>query len=316
MGEAAEAREAKEARKTFIVPAIKSFDHYDFARAKISCSLTWLVAKAFGSDSIPAELEDPFYKDQYEQEHLKPPVVSLLLSAELYCRAGSLILRSDAAKPLLGHNGVIQALAQKGLYVTDQERLVTERDLCKTPIQMSSHLAMIDTLMMAYTVEMISVERVLNCVQKYSPFFPEEDFPYDAEEAVTTWINKVNEYLREILAQEQTTRNTLEVKPTTQKTRYKREDSKVQAALCLPLVDNLLKDNTDGCALAALLHFYCPSAVPLEDICVKETMSLADSLYNLQLIQDFCRENLNNCCHFTLEDMLYASSSIKKSPYP
>lgn len=55
----------------------------------------------------------------------------------------------------------------------------------------TSHLAMIDTLMMAYTVEMISVERVLTCVQKYSPFFPEEDFPYDAEEAVTTWINKV-----------------------------------------------------------------------------------------------------------------------------
>ncbi|KAI4905579.1 hypothetical protein NFI96_033988, partial [Prochilodus magdalenae] len=96
-------------------------------------------------------------------------------------------------------------------------------------------------------------------------------------------------------------------------TRYKREDSKGQTALCLPLVDNLLKDNTDGCALAALLHFYCPNAVPLEDICVKETMSLADSLYNLQLIQDFCRENLNNCCHFTLEDMLYASSSIKSN---
>lgn len=91
-------------------------------------------------DCIPVELEEPFYKDQYEQEHLKPPVVSLLLSAELYCRAGSLILRSDAARPLLGHNGVIQALAQKGLYVTDQERLVTERDLCKTPIQMVRNL--------------------------------------------------------------------------------------------------------------------------------------------------------------------------------
>lgn len=36
-------------RRTFIVPAIKNFDHYDFTRAKISCSLTWLVAKAFGS---------------------------------------------------------------------------------------------------------------------------------------------------------------------------------------------------------------------------------------------------------------------------
>ncbi|XP_062843519.1 calmodulin-regulated spectrin-associated protein 2 isoform X2 [Trichomycterus rosablanca] len=304
---------SKLSRRTFIVPAIKSFDHYDFTRAKISCSLTWLVAKAFGSDCIPVELENPFYKDQYEQEHLKPPVASLLLSAELYCRAGSLILRSDAARPLLGHNGVIQALAQKGLYVTDQERLVTERDLCKTPIQMSSHLAMIDTLMMAYTVEMISVERVLSCLQKYSPFFPEEDFPYDAEEAVTTWINKVNEYLRESLAQEQTARNALDTRPAGQKAQYRREDNKTQSVLCLPLVDNLLKDNTDGCALAALVHFYCPNAVPLKDICVKETMSLADSLYNLQLIQNFCRDNLNNCCHFTLEDMLYASSSFKSN---
>ena len=40
-------------------------------------------------------------------------------------------------------------------------------------------------------------------------------------------------------------------------------------------------------------------------------MSLADSLYNLQLVQEFCSENLNCCCHFSLEDMLYASSSIK-----
>lgn len=88
------------------------------------------------TDSIPADLKDPFYTDQYEQEHLKPPVASLLLSADLYCRAGSLILKSDAAKPLLGHDAVIQALAQRGLYITDQERLVTERDLRKRPLQM------------------------------------------------------------------------------------------------------------------------------------------------------------------------------------
>lgn len=46
MGDAAEGRGM---RRTFIVPAIRSFDHYDFTRAKISCSLAWLVAKAFGS---------------------------------------------------------------------------------------------------------------------------------------------------------------------------------------------------------------------------------------------------------------------------
>lgn len=46
MGDAAEPREL---RRTFIVPAIKPFDHYDFARAKIACNLAWLVAKAFGT---------------------------------------------------------------------------------------------------------------------------------------------------------------------------------------------------------------------------------------------------------------------------
>uniref|UniRef100_A0A3Q2X8T8 Calmodulin regulated spectrin associated protein family member 2 n=1 Tax=Hippocampus comes TaxID=109280 RepID=A0A3Q2X8T8_HIPCM len=307
-------------RRTFIVPAIRSFEHYDFTRAKISSSLTWLVAKAFGSDEVPDELVEPFYRDQYNQEHLKPPVASLLQSAELYCRAGSLILRSDAVKPLLGHNAVIQALAQKGLYVTDQDRLVTERDLTSTPILMTSHLALIDTLMMAYTVEMMSVERVMSCVNRHCSAGPSHidkqvlEQPYDTEDAITMWLNKVNEHLRDILVEEQKLKEGSDQESnSTPKARYRRAHAQQNSAPLLPLVDNLLKDNTDGCALAALLHFYCPRAVRLEDICLKEIMSLADSLYNLQLVQDFCRTNLNRCCHFSLEDMLYAHASIKSN---
>lgn len=102
------------------------------------CSELLLTLRSSVSDAVPEELVEPLYRDQYNQEHLKPTVASLLQSAELYCRAGSLILRSDAVKPLLGHNAVIQALAQKGLYVTDQDRLVTERDLTSMPIHMVS----------------------------------------------------------------------------------------------------------------------------------------------------------------------------------
>ncbi|KAK7945706.1 hypothetical protein WMY93_001434 [Mugilogobius chulae] len=302
MGDAADDRGMK---RTFIVPTIKSFDHYDFTRAKISCSLTWLVAKAFGSDAVPEELVEPFYRDQYNQEHLKP-------------LAGSLILRSDAVKPLLGHNAIIQALAQKGLYVTDQDRLVTERDLTSTPIHMSSHLALIDTLMMAYTVEMVSVERVMSCINRFcaaEPLLCDElmqELPYDTEDAIITWINKVNEHLRDILVEEHKLKEAA-FQDNTQKARYRRELSQQRSVPILPLVDNLLKDNTDGGALTALLHFYCPQAIRLEDICLKETMSLADSLYNLQLVQDFCTNNLNHCCHFSLEDMLYAHASIKSN---
>ncbi|XP_028344063.1 calmodulin-regulated spectrin-associated protein 2 isoform X2 [Physeter macrocephalus] len=322
MGDAADPRDG---RRTFIVPDIKPFDHYDFSRAKIACNLAWLVAKAFGTENVPEELREPFYTDQYDQEHIKPPVVNLLLSAELYCRAGSLILKSDAAKPLLGHDAVIQALAQKGLYVTDQEKLVTERDLHKKPIQMSAHLAMMDTLMMAYTVEMVSVEKVAACAQQYSAFFQATDLPYDIEDAVMYWINKVNEHLKDIMEQEQKLKDHHTVEASGgQKSpskwfwklvpaRYRKEQTLLKQLPCIPLVENLLKDGSDGCALAALIHFYCPGVVRLEDICLKETMSLADSLYNLQLIQEFCQEYLNQCCHFSLEDMLYAASSIKSN---
>ncbi|XP_066235953.1 calmodulin-regulated spectrin-associated protein 2 isoform X1 [Saccopteryx leptura] len=322
MGDAADPREL---RRTFIVPAIKPFDHYDFSRAKIACNLAWLVAKAFGTENVPEELREPFYTDQYDQEHIKPPVVNLLLSAELYCRAGSLILKSDAAKPLLGHDAVIQALAQKGLYVTDQEKLVMERDLQKKPIQMSAHLAMMDTLMMAYTVEMISIEKVIGCAQQYSAFFQATDLPYDIEDAVMYWINKVNEHLKDIIEQEQKLKDHHMVEaPGGQKSpskwfwklvpaRYRKEQTLLKQLPCIPLVENLLKDSTDGCALAALIHFYCPGVIRLEDVCLKETMSLADSLYNLQLVQDFCHEYLAQCCHFTLEDMLYAASAIKSN---
>uniref|UniRef100_A0A9J8CTP2 Calmodulin regulated spectrin-associated protein family, member 2a n=1 Tax=Cyprinus carpio carpio TaxID=630221 RepID=A0A9J8CTP2_CYPCA len=303
-------------KNTFIVPAIKSFDHYDFNRAKIRASLTWLVAKAFGTDSVPEDLSEPFYRDQYEQEHLKPPVVGLLLSAELYCRAGSLILKSDAVKPLLGHDAVIQALAQKGLYVTDQERLVTERDLQKKPIQMSAHLAMIDTLMMAYTVETVSVEKVMACMQQYSTDYPDGDMPYDTEDAVTSWMNKLSLSLSLSLSHssfdwlKSPTKWYMKLVPTRY---YRKEQVLPKMVPWIPPVDNLLKDSTDGCALAALLHFYCPTIVHLGDICLKETMLLADSLHNLQLILDFCKEHLNHCCHFNLEDMRYAHSSIKNN---
>ncbi|XP_035503043.1 calmodulin-regulated spectrin-associated protein 2a isoform X1 [Scophthalmus maximus] len=320
-----EVQGAGDGPKTPVAPAVKSFEHYDFSRAKICCSLTWLVAKAYGTDSIPADLKDPFYTDQYEQEHLKPPVTSLLLSADLYCRAGSLVLKSDGAKPLLGHEAVIQALAERGLYVTDQERLVTERDLRKRPLQMSAHLAMIDTLMMAYTVETVNVDKVMACVCQYSSCKPELETPYDTEDAVTTWINKVNEYLKDTVAQEQRKKETQSADPAESPrsptkwymklvpARYRKEQASTQPGHWIPPVDNLLKDSADGSALGALLHFYCPQLLPLEDVCLKANMTLADRLYNLQLIQDFCKDNLNNCCHFSLEDMLYASSTIKNN---
>lgn len=47
------------------------------------------------------------------------------------------------------------------------------------------------------------------------------------------------------------------------------------------------------------------------EVCLKDTMSVADSLYNLQLIREFCTDHLQGCCPLVLEDLLYAPPILR-----
>lgn len=108
----------------------------------VACKLHsyWCTCwNTFVSDNVPEELKDPFYIDQYEQEHIKPPVIKLLLSSELYCRVCSLILKGDQVAALQGHQSVTQALSRKGIYVMESDDTpVSESDLGCAPIKMVS----------------------------------------------------------------------------------------------------------------------------------------------------------------------------------
>lgn len=55
----------------------------------------------------------------------------------------------------------------------------------------------------------------------------------------------------------------------------------------------------------------CWDFLPRPDICLKEVTSIADSLYNIQLLREFSNEYLNKCFYLTLEDMLYAPLVLK-----
>lgn len=55
----------------------------------------------------------------------------------------------------------------------------------------SAHMPMIDALMMAYTVEMISIEKVVASVKRFSTFSASKELPFDLEDAMVFWINKV-----------------------------------------------------------------------------------------------------------------------------
>ncbi|KAK6470803.1 calmodulin-regulated spectrin-associated protein 1-B isoform X3 [Huso huso] len=285
---------------------------YDSSRAKIDANLRWLFAKAYGIDNIPEDLRDPFYTDQYEQEHIKPPVIKLLLSSELYCRVCSLILKGDQVAALQGHQSVIQALSRKGIYVMDSDDTpVSESDLNCAPIKMSAHMPMIDALMMAYTVEMISIEKVVASVKRFSTFSASKELPFDLEDAMVFWINKVNLKMREITEKELKLKQQLLESPSHQKVRYRRDQLSSRQLPYFPLLEDLVKDVCDGAALLAVIHYYCPELMKLDDICLKEVTSIADSLYNIQLLKEFANEYLNKGFYLTTEDMLYAPLGLK-----
>uniref|UniRef100_A0A673CEF4 Calmodulin regulated spectrin-associated protein 1b n=1 Tax=Sphaeramia orbicularis TaxID=375764 RepID=A0A673CEF4_9TELE len=285
---------------------------YDSARAKIAANLRWLFAKAYGIDHIPEDLRDPFYTDQYDQEHIKPPVIRLLLSCELYCRVCTLILKTEQAASLQSHMSVIQALSRKGIYVVESDDTpVTEGDLACMPIKMSAHMPMIDALMMAYTVEMISIEKVVASVKRFSTFSASKELPFDLEDAMVFWINKVNMKMREITEREHKVKHHPLESPSHQKVRYRREHASGRQLPFFPLLEDLMRDVCDGAALLTVVHYYCPDLMKLDDICLKEVSSIADSLYNIQLLREFASEYLNKSFYLTTEDLLYSPLVLK-----
>ncbi|XP_037835310.1 calmodulin-regulated spectrin-associated protein 1a isoform X3 [Kryptolebias marmoratus] len=287
---------------------------YDSARAKIEANLRWLFAKAYGIDHIPADLRDPFYTDQYEQEHIKPPIIHLLLSGELYCHVCGLILHAEQASSLQSHQSVIQALSRKGIYVLENNSTpVSDVDLSSSPIKMSSHIHLIDALMMAYTAEMISMEKVVSSVKRFSNISASKELPYDLEDSMIFWINKVNMKMRELTEKECKLKQHLLESPSHHKVRYRRDHLSGRTLQHFPLLDDLLKDVCDGAALLAVIHFYCPDLIRLEDICLKEVPSIAESVYNIQLLREFSNEYLNKCFHLKPEDLLYSPPVLKNN---
>lgn len=86
------------------------------------------------TEHVPSELWEPFYTDQYAQEHVKPPVTRLLLSAELYCRAWRQALPQLETPP--SPSALLALLARRGTVPALPDRPVQEADLRHQPILM------------------------------------------------------------------------------------------------------------------------------------------------------------------------------------
>ncbi|XP_074193846.1 calmodulin-regulated spectrin-associated protein 3 isoform X1 [Rhinolophus sinicus] len=304
-------------RRTFLVPEIKSLDQYDFSRAKAAASLAWVLRAAFGgAEHVPSELWEPFYTDQYAQEHVKPPVTRLLLSAELYCRAWRQALPQLETPP--SPSALLALLARRGTVPALPERPVQEADLRHQPILMGAHLAVIDALMVAFAFE-------------WTKTLPGPLALASLEHKLLFWVDTTIRRLQEKTEQEAAQRASPSasadgVAPTQPShaiafclkesgskppmIRYRKDRALARRAPCFPTVTSL-QDLASGAALAATIHCYCPQLLRLEEVCLKDPMSVADSLYNLQLVQDFCASRLPRGCPLSLEDLLYVPPPLK-----
>ncbi|RWS13538.1 calmodulin-regulated spectrin-associated protein 2-like protein [Dinothrombium tinctorium] len=277
------------------IPDVSSYEDYEHLKAKQRASVLWILSKAYNNE-IPSEFHDPYYKDNDDQDRLKPQIVQSLANTEIYCLALSNIY-ADPNYSCLNHHEIMQLLMRKGIYVVEpNDTSLTETVLVQTaPIRMSAHMVIIEAIMALYIKEVLISEKIVEVVNRFMPIDQEEELPTEPEEAALFWINKSCEKM---------------------KLRIEEELSHLgnQPNLVSPPLAFLedLSDLSDGCSLAAVLSFYCPDQLKWTEICFNESMGMADSIYNLQLVQYFCQEKLPyNICFLNLEDFLYLHETIR-----
>ncbi|BFZ21090.1 hypothetical protein BsWGS_24128 [Bradybaena similaris] len=285
-------------------------EEYDSERAKLRASLSWLLSKVYGS-SIPKELQDPFYETAEGQLILRPVLVNLMSSSELYCQACSNLF-PETHTQWQGHWSIIQVLSRKGIYISEvQESAVTETVLVQTaPFRLKAHLALIDALMKAYVHEVASVERVVQAVRRITTFPASSELPANPEEALVFWVNKVCT----VLGIEGVSKGKAEEVSDGaggQKVRVVKA-SPHQEPVQVPLLEDLMRDIGDGCSLAAVIAYYKPQLLCIKDLYLKEGIGTADALHNLQQIENFCQSYFPcRCFHLSYEDLLYTHSVMK-----
>ncbi|XP_022697560.1 patronin-like isoform X2 [Varroa jacobsoni] len=259
-------------------------------QAKERASVLWLVSKAH-NNRVPTELRDPYYRDHEDQYRLKPQIVQGLSSGELYCMALASIY-ADPNYHTLSHVGIISALQKKGVEVlapADGTTTLNETTLTQNaPIRMAAHMSVIEAIMDLYIKEVLIPLKVFEVVRRYSEVQYPDEVPVTSEEAALLWINAATVALRERV--------------------------QLEAGQPVPPATIMqdMAELSDGCGLSSLLSFYCPDALPWQELCLNDPMNLTDSLCNLQLVQAFCEQNLpHDICFLTLEDLLFMHETIR-----
>ncbi|KAI4896319.1 hypothetical protein NFI96_027692 [Prochilodus magdalenae] len=257
---------------------------------------------------------------------------------------------TGSSAPPKDHGSLLQVLQHHGLPPTHSQKPVTGTQLTCKPINVGAHLAVIESLMTLAATENVGAVKMakeadqfgdgaswenslLFWINKLSQKLRESTEADDAPKSQpctdlqpvqpscpTRWYWKLVPHAIAFCLKESGKKPPVVTYPpacclqhshhTSTHIRYRKDKVRSKQTPTFSIVSGV-KDLSNGCAIAAAIHFYCPQLLPLEEVCLKDTMSVADSLHNLQLIREFCSSHLKGCCPLVLEDLLYAPPVLR-----
>ncbi|VDN51643.1 unnamed protein product [Dracunculus medinensis] len=266
-----------------------------YFQGKLTASVKWLVGRVYGK-SVPDLLQNPVRVNDDNTFHLVTAVITGLTNASLYSNAAAKIFK-DHSLINKSHGVVLRVLANHSipLMISGEESNINETMLSSVqPFNQPAHLALIDALMISHMRSIITIERVVDAVQKYTTVDKREE-PMDSVDALLFWINKICMLVRDDMEKYQATS----------------KNDGYNASVIVPEMEDLYEDMCDGACICAVIAFYRPNDLNLREICFSDPMGLADCQYNLTLLKRFCQTLPCNCFYFEIEDILYLHECLQ-----
>jgi hypothetical protein len=167
-------------------------DDEDENESRLSCSLRWLISKAYPHGSIPDYLpQEHFFQSENNERFLSPDIALVLLSGDLYIRAFQYI--TNQQDQLITYDDLINYF-----YL---QNIILDMNLLKQddPLNAHVHLELIDNLMKLYfqlildqnllyqRFEKLQLKSVLTLLDKSTQL--------DTESLLIIWINGICEYM-------------------------------------------------------------------------------------------------------------------------
>uniref|UniRef100_A0A915A6K4 Patronin n=1 Tax=Parascaris univalens TaxID=6257 RepID=A0A915A6K4_PARUN len=278
-----------------VLPEITPINCYNVERGKLAASVKWLIGRVYGG-SAPDLLQNPIRYNDNNTFQLETTVVTALTNSSLYSSAAAKIFK-DQNLINQPHGVVLRALANHSipLMISGEEANISEATLASVqPFHQAAHLAVMDALMSAHMRSIITIERVVDAVQNYTTVDKREE-PMDSVDALLFWINKI----------------CLLVRDDMEKCQAMRKDPNQFVTMVVPEMEDLYEDMCDGACVCALVAFYKPDEMHMQEICFNDPMSVADCHYNLMLLKRFCGTLSFNPFYFEVEDILYLHESLQ-----